>query len=550
MKNNKKILPKKEIDYVFNLYSNGQTQIAIDQIKILNDKYPNQPLLFNLIGACYKSIGRLEGAAKMFGTAVSLSPNYAEAHFNLGCINQDLNKKNLAIESYKKAVEITPNYAEAYNNLGNIYRGLGNFKAAIESFEWAVAYKHDYAEAFNNLGSALLDYGRIDNAITSYKKAITLRADYAQAIYNLATAYKDAGNKKFFLKMLNKTLKLKPDWSDAHLMLSRIKKYKKNDPHIIDIKEQLSNKSLNDNDRINFNFVLAKVYEDLENYDLQFKYLNEANALRKKVSGYFFNKDINLFSSIKETFKHPPIILDDSILESDAIRPIFILGMPRSGTSLVHQIISNHHLVHGAGELTKLYKFVMPHVKDKENNNISKKNLLLIRQQYLEYLSSLDVSENIIIDKMPLNFRFIGFIVAAFPEAKIIHMNRDPMATCWSIYKYYFPGNSYSYNQNDTAAYYCLYQNLMDFWHNLYPNLIYDFCYEDLTSNQQEETANLLKYCDLDWDDNCLNFHSNETVMRTTSSMQVKKKMYQGSSEAWRKYETYLEPLIKGLNYS
>ena len=132
MKNNKKILPKNEIDYVFNLYSNGQTQIAIDQIKILNDKYPNQPLLFNLIGACYKSIGRLEGAAKMFGTAVSLSPNYAEAHFNLGCIYQDLNKKNLAIESYKKAIEITPNYAEAYNNLGNIYRGLGNFKAAIE----------------------------------------------------------------------------------------------------------------------------------------------------------------------------------------------------------------------------------------------------------------------------------------------------------------------------------------------------------------------------------------------------------------------------------
>ena len=150
---------------------------------------------------------------------------------------------------------------------------------------------------------------------------------------------------------------------------------------------------------------------------------------------------------------------------------------------------------------------------------------------------------------MPINFRFVGFIIAAFPDAKIIHMKRDPMATCWSIYKYYFPGNEYSYNQEDTAAYYGLYQDLMSFWSGVYPNKMYDFLYEDLTSNQEEETRNILKYCDLDWDDNCLNFHNNNTAVKTTSAMQVKQKMYQGSSEAWKKHESYLQPLIKGLNY-
>ena len=220
--------------------------------------------------------------------------------------------------------------------------------------------------------------------------------------------------------------------------------------------------------------------------------------------------------------------------------------------SLVHQIISNHKEVHGAGELTKINKFVSPFIvgEDEKNNSvIPEKNLLSIRENYSEILTSLGVSESIIVDKMPLNFRYIGFILTAFPEAKIIHMNRDSMAVCWSIYKYYFPGNAYSYNQEDIAAYYGLYKNLMAFWKKLFPKQIFDLCYEDLTLNQKTETQKILKYCDLKWDENCLNFHKNNTAVKTTSAIQVKQKMYQGSSEAWKKHEAFLQPLIKGLNY-
>ena len=552
MKNKQLSLQKSEVDSVFALYLDNKFQNAIDRIKELNKKYPNEPLLFNLIGACYKGLGHLEGAAKMFQAAVAIKPSYAEAHFNLGAILKELGQNTSAVESYKKAIAITPNYPDAHNNLGTALHDLGQLEAAIESLKWAVAYKYDFAEAHNNLGNVLNEYGRVEAAIKCFEKAIAVKPDYAKAYFNLAIAHKDLGNKEAYLNSIEKTVSIKPEWGDAHLHLSRVKNYKKNDPQLAVMHSFLSSNSLSVIDRIGFNFALAHAYEKLENYDEQFKFLNEANRLRKEETKYFIDKDQQLFSRIKDSFKFPPSAVKKSSCKSTSIRPIFILGMPRSGTSLVHQIIDSHHEVHGAGELNKLNKCVVPLLKEFDNVDkkmLSESDLISIREQYLDVLSSLNVSQNIIIDKMPLNFRYVGFILTAFPEAKILHMNRNPMATCWSIYKYYFNGNSYSYNQNDLAEYYQLYKDLMGFWSKLFPNKIYDVCYEDLTTNQEVETRKLLKYCELEWDENCLNFHTNKTAVKTTSAIQVRQKIYQGSSEVWKKYEAYLQPLIEGLNY-
>ena len=152
---------------------------------------------------------------------------------------------------------------------------------------------------------------------------------------------------------------------------------------------------------------------------------------------------------------------------------------------------------------------------------------------------------------MPDNFIWIGFILAAFPGAKIINLNRDPRATCWSVYKRYFSneGIGFAYDLADLAQYHVLYTDLMSFWREQFPNRIYDICYEDLTENQQEETCKLLQFCDLDWEDRCLNFHETERVVKTASATQVRKKMYKGSSEAWRRYEAQLQPLLKSLGY-
>jgi hypothetical protein len=153
-------------------------------------------------------------------------------------------------------------------------------------------------------------------------------------------------------------------------------------------------------------------------------------------------------------------------------------------------------------------------------------------------------------DKWPLNFQYIGFILSAFPEAKIIHLKRDARATCWSNYKHNFSdiGNGWAYNLKDLAGFYSLYSELMTFWHELFPNKIYDISYESLTTNQEEETRKLLEYCELQWDDNCLNFHNSKRAVKTASALQVRQKMYQGSSEAWKKHKAHLQPLINDLN--
>ena len=552
MKNKQLSLQKSEVDSVFALYLDNKFQTAIDRIKELNEKYPNEPLLFNLIGACYKGLGHLEGAAKMFQAAVAIKPSYAEAHFNLGSILKELGRNTSAVESYKKAITITPNYPDAHNNLGTTLHDLDHLEASIESLEWAIAYKYDFAEAHNNLGNVLNDSGRVEEAIDSFERAVTLKSDYAKAYFNLAIAYKDLGNKEAYLKNIEKTVSIKPDWGDAYLHLSRVKKFKESDPLVDQMKLFLSRNDLSLLDRIGFNFALSHVYENLENYEEQFKFLNEANSLRKDELSYTIERDKKYFSTIKASFNSPHPSIKKSSFSSTDIKPIFIVGMPRSGTSLVHQIMDSHNEVFGAGELNILNKFIGALLTDKNStgrNFLSAEDTLSLRAHFLKSLSKLNITENIIVDKMPLNFRYIGFILSAFPEAKIVHMNRDPMATCWSIYKYYFNGNSYSYNQDDLAQYYQMYKDLMSFWSNLFPNKIYDICYEDLTTDQEVETRKLLDYCELEWDVNCLNFHTNKKAVKTTSAMQVRQKIYQGSSEVWKKYEAYLQPLIKGLNY-
>ena len=302
--------------------------------------------------------------------------------------------------------------------------------------------------------------------------------------------------------------------------------------------------------QINLCFSLAKVYEDLDNQDNFFKFLNEGNALRKKELGYDIIQSQNVHSTIVNLFSSKQSLINKP-KDKPSISPIFIVGMPRSGTSLVEQIISSHHEVYGAGELLTLRKVIDPILVKYLNNNkykVTKKDYLLIREQYLDSLSNLNVSNKIITDKMPVNFRLIGFILSAMPEAKIIHIKRDARATCWSNYQQYFSnGNGFSFDQEDLVKFYALYSEMMDFWHKLFPNKIYDISYEELTKNQKKETQKLLNYCELDWDENCLEFHKNVRGVVTASKAQVRKKMYQGSSEAWKKYESNLKTLTEGL---
>ena len=539
------------------------------------------------LGNTFLELGQLNDAVKSYKAVLKLKPDFVEAINNLGITYFKLHQLDDAIKCYEKALNLDPDFADAHNNIGTVLLELGQLDQAVKSFKAALKLKPEFAEPHYNLGTALQDLEHLDEAVISYKTAISLQPNYADAHYNLGILYHDIGQLEMAIKSLErsiiikpenaeahkylgntfqtngqvdeaikcyeKALSIKPEHADAHRNLSTIKKYTQDDEQTILMKKLLASGSLDQSDQIHLYFALAKAYEDLDMQDELFEVLHEGNRLRKEQLNYSLNLDLNEHLNLRNLLNLIPSIAEKLILHKPSkIRPIFIVGMPRSGTSLVEQIISSHQEVHGAGELGTLNKLIFPIVNDfsLKETDVSEKTILSIRKDYLNYLSSLNSHESIITDKMPTNFRYIGFILKAFPEAKIVNLKRDSTAICWSIYQRYFPGKGlgFGFNMKDLAGYYNSYNELMSFWHQEFPDKIYDICYEELTTNQEKETKKLLKYCELGWDDNCLNFHSSKRAVKTTSSLQVRKKMYQGSSEAWKKHEEYLQPLIKTLN--
>jgi len=552
--NNEEILLlKKEVNYAVKLLTNGQINEALKIVEALIKKSPNVPLLYNIRGVCYQTIRELGNAIDDFSQATILKSDYAEAYCNLGVTYQEKGDLVSAVNAYKNAIDNDNNYPTAHNNLGKIFLASGEIDSSIEHLECAITLKSDFADAHNNLGSAFLRINKLNDAIKSYKKAIALKPDFAVANNNLGIAYLRTGDPKLASKFFENAITITPGYATAHHNLSGVKVYKEKDKQVSLIESLLIENNLSQKERIYLNFALAKAYEDLGNHEELFKHLNEGNRIRKKEMSnsiadseehnelikLFFNS--NNINNIKLTYR-----------DSLPIRPIFIVGMPRSGTSLVEQIISSHHEVYGAGEVNNFHNIIMPIIEKhavNENYNLKNDEFALIRKQYSNSLERFYANEKVITDKWILNFKTIGFILSAFPESKIVHLKRDARATCWSIYKHYFSdeGNRWAYDYQDLARFYKSYVGLMDYWHNLFPGKIYDISYEDLTSDQEKETRNLLKYCDLDWDENCLNFYTNTRAVKTASAVQVRNKMYQGSSDVWRQYSEHLKPLLDAL---
>ena len=555
LKNKNKIvpIPKSELQSAVSFVTNGKITEALKIVEPLIEKYPNESILFNIRGVCNKAKNEFKDAVNDFNQAVLIKPDYAEAFYNLGVTLREMGDSQNAINAYQEALKHNNHYPKAHNNLGQIFLVIGNLDSAIDHLEWAAALQPEFADAHNNLGSAYLGNNRVSDAIESYKKAVTLNPNFSISFNNLGIGYQRLGEEALAAENFENAIAISPNYATAHHNLSSVKRFKSGDKQFAQIESLLSQNELGQPDRIMLNFALAKAHEDMGNHKEFFKALNEANRLRKESSNYSFDRSENHNHIVKKFFKKNTSKKEKKTSFKPAeIRPIFIVGMPRSGTSLIEQIISSHAEVYGAGELRNLTNLITPVLQNhiaSEKFSLSIRELSSIRNEYLESLFKLNVSETVITDKWPLNFRNIGFILSALPEAKIVHVRRDARATCWSIYKNFFSGqgNGWAYSFDDLAKFYILYEEIMSYWHQIYPNKIYDISYEELTINQEKETRGLLDYCNLDWDQNCLKFHENKRDVNTASALQVRKKMYQGSSDVWRKYEKFLEPLVKSL---
>ena len=399
------------------------------------------------------------------------------------------------------------------------------------------------------------ELNELDDAKIFYEKALSLNPNNLNLIKEIAIFYMTIGDLNNAIIHFNFLKNKNPTDGDNHRLLSRTKKYNSpNDAHIVMMENLILNQNLNLEQRINIYFALGNVFENLKLYNKSAKFYQLGNKEQNRRLNFNFNKEKHMAEIITNMFTEKKIREIQTFVKSNN-KPIFILGMPRSGTSLVEQILSSHKDVYGGGELSFIEDYIiknrgsislrMPEVL----TNPKEDNILSFYNYYEEKLNYLNFSIKHITDKMPGNFKWIGLIKSAFPDSKIIHVKRDKKDTCFSIYKSYFANNtcSYAYDLGNIVKYFNLYENTMKKWNNILGKEIYECSYENLVYNFENEVKKLLDFCKINWDKSVLNYFNNKRRVLTVSSAQIRESVYKSSINSWLNYKKDLEKHFEKL---
>jgi len=462
---------------------------------------------------------------------------------------QSLGKFELSVKIMEEALKKNPKNPYFLNNMGISKHKLGNFEEAEHYFKKGLDIAPDYINILNNIGNLKKDLNQVDEAIFFYKKSLLINQNLTETQFNLAAIYITLGKFNDAENHLNKILKIDPKFTEADRLISTFTKYKEDSHHLKTMINKIKDKALNENQLMHLHFALGKSFEDIKKYEDSFINFNKANQYLGKIVKYDIYQDINEIKKIKKIIGYINKIKIDKNLR----QLIFIVGMPRSGTSLVEQIISSHSNVFGGGELSFLTNIMHKQILDNKgldtiDNNDLKKLLETIQEEYISKISKIDSSSKFFTDKAPLNFKYIGFIKKIFPNSKIINCNRDPIDICWSNYKnYFFTSLPFSNNLNNLASYYSLYQDYIKFWKELFTDDIFDIKYEELVKNPKEEIKNLLNFCNLEWEEGCLKHEDNLRPIKTASWAQVRKPIYESAVKSSDYFKVYLGELIEKI---
>jgi len=556
----------------------------------LAGRYPDSGFAWKLLGASLQMQGK--NALAAFQKTAQLMPGDAEAHFNLGVVQKSLGLPVDAMASYRRAIKINPNYVEAHSNLGNVLKDLGKLDEAVACYRKAITLKPDSANAHNNLGAALKDLGQLGQAIESYRRSLEIKFENAEAQTNLGNALKDAGQHDEALacyrsaldydancdeamlgishlsvisgefmeaeEMAKRALQIKPGSLDARVLLANISKTHVGDENLAALvrMEELARTNLSpiSNQRmISLHFALGKCFDDLGEYDSAFPHFLAGCRLKRATFKYDAGQMTRFFSDIIRVFE--PSTIERLRGSGNPSRvPIFVLGMPRSGTTLTEQIIASHPEVHGAGELPDMLIISQREIAGVSSfpNNIRALDHAKLAKWADDYIANLRLhamDAPHITDKLPDNFLFIGLIHVMLPNAKIIHVNRDPVDTCLSCFtKLSSRGLDQSYDLAELGRYYVDYARLMNHWRDVLPTGAFlDVQYENIVADQEAQARRIIEFCALEWNDACINFHKLKRSVNTASMTQVRQPIYNSSVERWRSYEKYLGPLLEVL---
>ncbi|MFQ5470195.1 MAG: sulfotransferase [Gammaproteobacteria bacterium] len=578
---------QKKADKLWNNHQLVEAKTLYQQICQSNKR--NREAFLNL-GMINAQLGAFQEAIQCWQHAHGLNANDPKTIFNLAKAHADLDLHEQAIDYYQKVLALQPDIPEVLNNLGNSLTAAGHYDDALNCLQRAVTLKPEFVEARLNLGNTLQYLDRFDDAIKCYYHAIKLNPSNAIAHQNLGSALLNVGRLDEGVDSLKLASQLAPDNLSIKLDIASAMEKSGDldkacemvlplidsgirDPKLVylfgktchqvnrcdeatSMMESILDNSgipLNHQLKRNYHFKLGQLYEKKKAYDDAFKYFNSGNKLRNahfdidKFEAHI-NDIINIFSSdfFHRTEKATP----------GAIHPIFIIGMPRSGTSLVEQILDSHPAICGAGELKNLLEMAreLPEYVHSELlfplcvPDLSTEQLNNLAQQYLVHLREICNNAEFITDKMPHNFLRLGLIALLFPNAKIIHCKRNPLDTCLSCYINDFTtGHDYSYNLKNLGTYYRQYLRLMEHWHANIDLPIIDIQYEALIADQESKSRELVQFCGLEWDAQCLKFFENKRYVNTLSYDQVRKPIYTNSIERWRRYEPHLKELIDAI---
>lgn len=497
---------------------------------------------------------QLDKAAGYLRHALRIKSDFLDALNRLGVVHLTLGRPEEAVVNFRRLAELKPDEPEAHFNLGIALYDSGRLDEAVESFQRLIELKPDHVEAHFNLGNFFMAQGKQEEAVSSFNRALELKPDYAEARCNLGVLYKELGKTEDAVACFKQALFLKPDYVRAFKGLSLVGKYTEADEFVQKMQDLYNRKNISGPDRKDLGFALGKVYEDLGDFDKSFAFIFEANRLKRQSYQYTIQKDYELFVRIKKIFSPEFFTAHQGIGHKDKT-PIFILGMPRSGTTLVEQILASHPLVFGAGELPVLVDLTNTLCVGAEKGKFPECMLHMdaatfagLGSQYIKNIRKYSTETEYITDKMPHNFLRLGLIKTILPNAKVIHCRRNPMDTCFSIFKMDFTTpHGYAYDLVELGRYYSLYQDLMAFWEKVLPGFMYTIRYEEVVADQRAQTESLLEFCNLPWDQACIDFYKTKRRVSTASLAQVRQPIYKDSVKLWKRYEKQLEPLRKAI---
>jgi tetratricopeptide (TPR) repeat protein len=525
--------------------------------QVLRDDPANAEVLALLGLACYQQ-GDVVAAEGWYRQALALQPEEPDLHFYRGLCLQGLGRGDKAAGHFREAVRLRPDFAEAWNNLGNVLFLVARAAEAVPCYEQAVRHRPGWAEACMNLGSALREDDRVEEGLAWYRQAVRLRPVYPKAHNNLGVALLELGQVAKAEAHFREALRQQPDSAQVLWNLASYGLYRDTDPGPDRLRARLADPRLAPMDACQLHFTLAYRLEHAGAHDEAFHHFREGNRRRRDMlrqAGTAFDPAAHsrLIDRLAEVFS-----LDcfervrGRGLDTDV--PVFVVGMPRSGTSLVEQVLAQHPEAAGAGELRDIPRLadVLPALLGGGEypecvRRLDRETARSKAEAYLDRLRRLGGGARRVTDKLPENFLHLGLIATLFPGARVVHCRRDPLDVCVSCYCRFFQGMNFSWDLGDLGRYYREYERLMAHWRAVLPLPLLDVTYEDLVADPEGQGRRLLAFCGLGWHERCLRFYESPRAVRTPSKLQVRQPVYRSAVGRWQRYAAHLGPLREAL---